>query len=80
MTRLKTGALISLSLGLLSLLAVFICHLALTDIYHLEADVTAEWRTVQICFAVIMAFQVSALVTLWRVLRASRQAPSGTSA
>ena len=76
----RVGILVSLSLGVLSVLAGYVCHLALTDIYHLEADVTAEWRAVQACFIVIIAFQISALVTLWRVLRAGRRSPSGTRA
>lgn len=69
MIRLRISALISFGLGLLSLVAVYMCHLALTDIYHGEADTSLEWGAVQICFVVIIAFQVSALLTLWQVLR-----------
>ncbi len=60
---------LSFGLGLLSLLAVGISHLALTDISH-GAGGTAEWRALQVSFAVIVAFQVSALMTLWRIMRA----------
>ena len=63
------GARISFGLGILSLLAVVVSHLALTDIYHGETDVLLEWRVVQLAFPIIVAFQVSALVTLWRVVR-----------
>jgi len=63
------GARISFGLGILSLLAVVVSHLALTDIYHGETDVLLEWRVVQLAFLIIVAFQVSALVTLWRVVR-----------
>ena len=79
MTGQRVGILVSLSLGVLSVFAVYVCHLALTDIYHLEPDVTAEWRAVQICFVVIIAFQVSALVTLWQVLRSRRTGATGMS-
>ena len=79
MSGLRLSAMVSLGLGILSVLAVYVCHLALTDIYHLETDVTAEWRAVQIGFVVIIAFQVSALWTLWRVLQASRQGPVGSA-
>ena len=72
-TRIRMGAQISVALGVLSLLAMLICSLALTDIYHLEADVTAEWRAVQICFGIFITFQVSALVTLSLVLRYGRE-------
>jgi uncharacterized membrane protein YhhN len=67
--ELKSLARVSLALGVASLLAVLVSHLALTDIYHGERDTSQEWRAVQISAAVIVAFTVSALVALWRVLR-----------
>ncbi len=66
---LNRAAIISVGLGLLSLLAVLVSQLALADIYHGEADVSAEWNAVRVCFAVIVAFQASALLTLRRVIR-----------
>lgn len=69
MLDLKTSARISLALGVLSLLAVPLIHLALTDIYHGEADLSLEWRAVRACAVVIFMFQVSALVTLATVVR-----------
>jgi hypothetical protein len=63
---------ISVGLGLLSLLAVIVSQLALADIYHGEADVSAEWSAVRVGFAVIVAFQASALLTLRRVIREAR--------
>jgi len=67
--ELKTLARVSLILGVVSLLAVGVSHLALTDIYHGETDTSQEWRALQISAGVILAFQISALVTLWRFLR-----------
>lgn len=67
--ELKTLARVSLILGVASILAVLASHLALTDIYHGETDVSLEWRVLQVCAAIILAFQISALVTLWRLLR-----------
>jgi hypothetical protein len=69
MIKLRTAARVSFTLGILSVLAVLSSHLALTDIRHGEADLSLEWRVLQISFAVIIAFQVSALITLRRVLR-----------
>lgn len=73
MIRSRIAGFMSFGLGILSLFAVFVSHLALTDIYHGEADLSFEWGAVQICFAVIIAFQVSALLTLRQVLRSSPQ-------
>ena len=64
----RTACVLSIGLGLLSLLAVIACQLALTDVYHGEQDLTLEWNVLRVSFVVIIAFQVSALLTLWRVL------------
>jgi len=70
----KNGAVrLSFGLGVLSVVAVAIGHLALTDISH-GAGGVAEWRALQASFALIVAFQVSALWTLWRIMRADTRA------
>ena len=63
---------LSFGLGLLSLMGVGISHLALTDISH-GAGGAAEWLALQLSFGTIVAFQVSALCTLWRIMRAGQQ-------
>lgn len=65
---LQTSARLSFGLGVLSLVAVVVSHLALTDIWHGEADTTLEWRVLRVCFLIIVAFQVLALATLRRLL------------
>jgi hypothetical protein len=55
-------------LGLLSVFAIVLAHLALTDISHGEADLTLEWNVLRLSFVVIITFHV---VALW----ALRQAP-----
>jgi hypothetical protein len=60
---------LSLGLGVLAILAVGTSHLALTDIYHADGDLSLEWNVLRVCFAVIVASQVAALVTLTKVLR-----------
>jgi hypothetical protein len=67
--KLRTAARLSIGMGILSLLALGAAHLALTDIAHGEADVSLEWRVLQISAAVILAFQVVALATLRQVAR-----------
>jgi len=69
MSNLKTQIRVTIVLGTLSLLAVLITHLALTDIYHGEADVTLEWSVVRICALVLLVFIGMALFTLRRALR-----------
>jgi len=53
------------------LIAVIACHLALTDIWHGEGDLSLEWRILQVSFAVIILFQASTLLTLGRLIRRS---------
>ena len=60
---------LSLGLGVLALLAVGASHLALTDIHHADGDLSLEWNVLRVCFAIIVASQVAALVTLTKVLR-----------
>ena len=55
---------LALALGCLSSLAVITALLALTDIYHGEADVSSEWRAVQMAFLAIIAFHVTAFASL----------------
>lgn len=59
----------STTLGGLALVAVVVSHLALTDIYHGEADVTLEWSALRVCFGIIIAALVSSLITLRKVSR-----------
>ncbi len=64
---------VSLTLGVFSLLAVAASHLALTDIYHADGDVSLEWNVLRVCFGVFVLSQVATLITLSKVLRSRRQ-------
>jgi hypothetical protein len=59
----------SLGLGVFALLAVLTSHLALTDIYHAEGDVSQEWNVLRVCFGVIIVSQIAAMITLTKVLQ-----------
>lgn len=72
MRRLKVFMGLSIVLGVLSLFAGVATHLALTDIYHGETDVTVEWAIVRVCALVFLTFIVIALVTLIRALKTIR--------
>lgn len=69
MHNLKMQIKVTLVLGALSLLIGLVTLLALTDIYHGEADVTMEWSMVRVCAVVWLAFISLALFTLRRALR-----------
>ena len=70
MNRVKRSVVMSLILCVMSVLAMGVSHLALTDIWHGEVDVTLEWNVLRLAALVIIVFHVSAFATLWRVLRA----------
>jgi hypothetical protein len=70
MRNIKTQIAATMALGVLSLLAGLFSHLALTDIYHGEADVSLEWRIVQVSALVILVFIGMTLFTLTRAWRA----------
>jgi hypothetical protein len=60
---------VTIALGVLSLIGGLMTHLAVTDIYHGEADVTLEWSIVRVCVLVFLAFIGMALFTLARALK-----------
>ncbi|MFQ5651316.1 MAG: hypothetical protein ACE5IY_15375 [bacterium] len=72
MRHLKTQIRVTISLGVVALVALLLSHLALTDIYRAEADVSLEWRVVRIGALVFLGFLGSALFTLGRALRVLR--------
>jgi len=70
MKKLRTSAMISLALGVLSALGILLSLLALTDIGHgAEPSLEAEWTMVQIGYALAGLFHVSVFVTLAWVLK-----------
>ena len=69
MIKIKTQIAIVMALGFLSLNAVFLSHLALTDIYHGELDVSLEWQMVRMAALIILLFISSSLFTLCRTLK-----------
>lgn len=69
MNRLKLCTWVTISLGILSIAAIGMCHLALTDIWHGEGDLSLEWLMLQIGFAIILLFHASAFFTLLKTSR-----------
>lgn len=67
--RIETWIRTSVGLGVLAVLAVLTSHLALTDIYHAEGDVSLEWNVLKVCFGIIVVSQVMSLVTLLKLVQ-----------
>lgn len=70
MNRLKTQMQAAMILGVLAFMAVIVGHLALTDIYHGEVDVTLEWNVLRICALILLTFIGTSLFTLKRAMKA----------
>jgi len=69
MINLKHQITIAFVFGILSLVAGVFSHLALTDIYHAESDVSLEWNVLRLSALVILVFIGIALSTFQRVRR-----------
>ena len=59
----------TIALGVLSLAALAVAHLALTDIRHGEGNLVQEWQALRLAFAVLLAFNLSALAVISRLAR-----------
>jgi hypothetical protein len=69
MNKYKQTIVITLSLGILSIIAMAFSHLALTDIVHGETNVSLEWTILRVTALVLLAFIGSSLFTLIRILK-----------
>jgi hypothetical protein len=72
----KIAVRLSLWLGIVSVVAVGVSFFALNDIGHGDGG-PPEWWALRVSFAIILAFQLSALMTLWRVMRGEGPAGPG---
>ena len=63
------GHRIAVAAGMLSLLALVVSALALTDIAHGEPDLSLEWTVLRVCAVVVLGFHVMAIAVLARGLR-----------
>lgn len=70
MSQFKNQIRATMALGILSILAGILGHLALTDIYHGEGDLALEWSILQAGAFIIFAFVVSSLLVLRKALKA----------
>ncbi len=69
MNKYKQTIVITLSLGILSLIAMAFSHLALTDIAHGEADVSLGWTILRVTALILLTYIGSSLFTFIRILK-----------
>jgi len=67
--ELKNQIRVAIILGILSLIAGVLGHLALTDIYHAESDLSLEWNMLRIVAVVFLVFIGYTLMTLRKILK-----------
>jgi hypothetical protein len=60
---------LAIILGILSLVAGILGHLALTDIYHAEGNLTLEWNMLRVFAVIFLTFIGYTLLTLRKILR-----------
>lgn len=65
---LRANILAALVLGALSLAAIVLNHLALTDIYHGEPNAAMEWQIVRYGHLIFLLFAIVAMIALARML------------
>jgi len=69
MKKLIFSATFTAAFGFLSVIALILLYLALSDIANHEPDLTLEWYTAGICIIILSTFTISTFVTLGFLLR-----------
>ncbi|MDH5203195.1 MAG: hypothetical protein OEW69_08060 [Nitrospirota bacterium] len=69
MSKLKKYSKITLFLSGFSLIALLFSHLALTDIYHGEIDLSLEWTILRIAAIIFLAFIIFTVFTIRQVFK-----------
>jgi hypothetical protein len=69
MVNLKMQINITMFFGALALLAGIFAHLALTDIYHAEGDLSLEWNVLRLCAVIFATFVISAMLVMRKLRR-----------
>jgi hypothetical protein len=60
---------VTIILGVLSLAAMVLSHLALVDISHGEENVSLEWAIVQISAGILFVYICLSLLSMWKIQR-----------
>jgi hypothetical protein len=73
MKKLRIWATVSLTLGILAMVVLLVAVAALTDIYHGQEDVTAEWMFLRLAFGVVFFLIVATIICTTLVLKYFRE-------
>jgi len=68
MKNLRISATVTIIFGFLTLIALLLMYLALSDISK-EPDTVLEWKVVQFCWITILLFVISTFFTIGYVLK-----------
>jgi len=69
MKKLRISATVTTILGALSVLAIFLLTMALSDIADKGEDLTLEWYITGICIMILGAFTISTFTTMGLLLK-----------
>lgn len=67
--ELKNQIRAAIILGVISLVVGVLGHLALTDIYHTEGDLSLEWNMLRVFAVIFLIFIAYTLMVLRKILR-----------
>ena len=68
MKNLERLTFISMILGIITLISLFLSLLALTDIFHdTESNLNVEWNIVRANYLFSLIFIVLSLITIWKL-------------
>ena len=68
MSSLRNYVRVTIVMAFVSLAALVLSYLALTDIYHGEADTSGEWNMVRVALIILTVFIAMTVFTLRRML------------
>jgi hypothetical protein len=71
MVKIKKYSVLTLLLSGISIIALVLSHLALTDIYHNEGNLILEWTILRISALIFFVFIVATIFTLGKILKLS---------
>ena len=69
MKKLRISATVTTILGALSVIAIFLLTMALSDIADKGEDLTLEWYITGICIMILGAFTISTFTTMGLLLK-----------
>ncbi len=79
MNKIKKFSVLTLVSSVFSILALIMSHLALTDIYHGDEDLSSEWLVLRMAAIIFIFFIIATIITQVQVLKYKPIKKSGRS-